>query len=59
MLIFILVDIQYLQNAAFCFEKGSNGQNHSPSDSYPPNKHFSHSKISHFSRCGVGFLPPP
>ena len=34
MLILILVDVQYLHNVGFSFEKGSNGQNHSFSDSY-------------------------
>ena len=33
MLILVLIDVQYLQNVVFCFEKGSNGQNHSSSDS--------------------------
>ena len=28
MLIFILIDVQYSQKAAFSFEKGSNRQNH-------------------------------
>ena len=31
MLILILIDVQYLQNAVFGFEKGSNGQNYSSS----------------------------
>ena len=35
MLIWILIDIQYLENVVFSFEKGSNGQNHSLSDSHP------------------------
>ena len=30
MLILILIDLQYSQKAAFSFEKGLNGQNHSP-----------------------------
>ena len=35
MLIFILIDVQYLQNdAVFGFEKGSNGQSHSSSVSH-------------------------
>ena len=34
MLILILIDVQCLQNVVFSFEKGSNGQNHSLSDSY-------------------------
>ena len=33
MLILILIDVQYLQNAVFSFEKGSNHQNHSSSGS--------------------------
>ena len=33
MLILILLDVQYLQNAVFSFEKGSNRQNH-PSGSH-------------------------
>ena len=32
MLILILIDIQHLQNVAFAFENGSNGQNHSLPD---------------------------
>ena len=31
MLILILIDVQYSQNAVFSFEKGSNHQNHSSS----------------------------
>ena len=34
MLILILIDVQYLQNIVFSFEKGSNSQNHSSSDSH-------------------------
>ena len=34
MLIFILIDVQYIQNAIFCFEKGSNRQNHYSSGSH-------------------------
>ena len=45
MLIWILIDVQYLQNIVFSFEKGSNGQNHSLSDSHPRRKK-SPSKIS-------------
>ena len=33
MLILILIYVQYLQNVIFNFEKGSNGQMHSSSDS--------------------------
>ena len=34
MLILILIDVQYLHNVIFSFEKGLNGQNHSSSDSH-------------------------
>ena len=34
MLILILINVQYLQNVFFSFEKGLNGQNHSSSDFY-------------------------
>ena len=34
MLTFTLIDVQYLQNVAFGFEKGSNGRNHSSSGSH-------------------------
>ena len=45
MLILILIDVQYSQNAVFSFEKGLNHQNHSPSGSHHPVKN-SPSKIS-------------
>ena len=38
MLILILIDVQYLQNVVFSFGKGSNGQNHSSSDSHHHNE---------------------
>ena len=38
MLILILMNVRYLQNVAASFEKGSNGQNHSLSDSHHPTK---------------------
>ena len=44
MLTLILINVQYLQNAAFSFGKGLSGQNHFLSDShhpiekYPPGK---------------------
>ena len=38
MLIFILINVQYLQNVAFFFEKGSNGQNYSSLDFHHPIK---------------------
>ena len=46
MLMLILIDVQYLQNVLFSFEKGSNGENHSLTDSYHPMKK-SPSRISH------------
>ena len=36
--ILISIDVQYLQNVVFGFEKGSKGQNHSLSDSQHPIK---------------------
>ena len=36
MLILVLIDVQYIQNVVSSFEKGSNGQNHSSSDSHHP-----------------------
>ena len=38
MLILILIDVQYLQNIVFSFEKGSNSQNYSSSGSHQPIK---------------------
>ena len=35
MLVLILINIQYLQNVVFSFEKGLSGQNHSLSDPHP------------------------
>ena len=40
MLILILIDVQYLQNLVFSFEKGSNVQNHSLSDSHHSKKNL-------------------
>ena len=34
MLILILIDVQFCHNVGFSFEKGSNGQNYSFSDSH-------------------------
>ena len=47
-LILILIDVQYLQNVDFSFEKGLNGQNYSSSDSQHPIKK-SLEQTSHFS----------
>ena len=38
MKILILINLKYLQNAVFSFEKGSFRQNHSSSGSYHPTK---------------------
>ena len=40
MLILILINVQYLQNVVFNFEKGSNGQTHSSATSHHPIKKF-------------------
>ena len=36
LIILILINVQYLQNVVFSFQKGSSGQNHSLSDSHHP-----------------------
>ena len=46
MLILILINVQYLQDVVFDFEKGLNGQNHSWPDSHHPIKK-SPTKIPH------------
>ena len=45
MLILILINVQCLENVVFSFEKGSNSQKHSSSDSHNPIKNFLYSKI--------------
>ena len=45
MLILILDDIQCLQNVVFTFKKGSNVQNHSPSDSHQRIKNYPATKF--------------
>ena len=40
MLSLVLIDVQYLQNVVFSFEKDSNGQNH-----YLPDSHYSIKKL--------------
>ena len=55
-LIFILIDVQYLQNAVFSFEESSNGQNHSSSSFHHPIKNSR--KISHPLLNG-GISPTP
>ena len=57
MLILVLINVQYILNVVFSFEKGSNDQNHSSSDSHhpitpPP------SKISHLPNLS-GYLENP
>ena len=55
MLILILIDVQYLRNVVFNFEKGSNGQNYSTSDSHYLIKN-SPREISHVCHWGVDML---
>ena len=60
MLILILIDVQYLQNAVFSFEKGSNSRNHSYSGSHHSVKKNYPSKISDSplpSHCGANLSP--
>ena len=52
MLILILIDVQYLQNVVFSFEKGSNSQNHSFLGSHQLKKNHC-SKISHHPTGGI------
>ena len=52
MLILILIDIQYLQNLIFSFEKGLNDQNHSSSDSHHLIKKIALRKIFHLHPLG-------
>ena len=59
MVILILIDVQYSQNAVFSFEKGSNCQNHSSSGSHHPVKKFPYSKIADFCGGISPNLPPP
>ena len=58
MLILILVDVQYSENAVFSFEKGSNCQNHSSLGSHHLVNNLT-SKISKFSPPSGGIYPPP
>ena len=52
----ILIDDQYVQNVVLSFEKSSNGQNHSSSDSHHPTKQIP-SKISHSPQLGESTYP--
>ena len=57
--ILILIEVQYLQNVVFSFEKHLNGQNLLLIRFLPPDKKFL-SKISQSLQLGVGkFLPNP
>ena len=49
MLILILIDIQYLQNVVYSFEKGSNSQNHASKGSHYPQQNLP---------CKISHLPP-
>ena len=49
MLILILINVEYLQNVVFSFEKGLNSQNH-PSDFHQPIKKFTPAEFP---------IPPP
>ena len=57
-LISILIDVQYLQNDVFYFEKGLNGQMHSSSDAHHLIRKSTPSKIS-YSPSTRGLFPPP
>ena len=61
MLILILINNQYLQNVVFSFEKGWNGQNHSPSGSHHLIKEFLPQRNSPSALWGEEFVahPPP
>ena len=52
MLILVLIDVQYSQNAVFSFEKDSNCQNHSSTGSHHPVKKSPHPQQN------FQFLPP-
>ena len=52
MLTLILIDVQYLQNVVFSFEKSLNDQNHLSSDSYHSIKKSPQQKFS-FPPLGV------
>ena len=56
MLILIFIDVQYIQNVVFSFQKGSNGLNDSSLDFYHPSKKIPPAKF--FVSFGE-FLPYP
>ena len=51
MLILILIDVQYLQNLVFSFEKGLNVQNHSLPDSHHSIKKFPQQNFLFPTKC--------
>ena len=57
MLILILIDVQYLPKVVFNFEKGSNGQKHSSSDSHHPIRKFPPAKFP--IPLQLGEIPQP
>ena len=57
MLILISINVQCLQNVVFSFEKGSNSQDHSLSDSQNPIKNFFYGKIFNCSYLGESPTP--
>ena len=67
MVILILIDVQYLKKVVFSFQKGSNGQNYSFSDSHclikiPPHQDFSFpltGGIPPTPKCYLGNLAVP
>ena len=52
MLILISISVQCLQNVVFSFEKGSNNQDNSSSDSHNPRKNFLFSKMFNCPHLG-------
>ena len=57
MLILILIDVQYLQNVVFSFEKYLNGQHHSLSDFHHPISPPAKFPIPSHWRGGGGISP--
>ena len=57
MLILISINVQCWQNIVFSFEKGSNSQDHSLSDSQNPIKNFFYGKIFNCSYLGESPTP--
>ena len=58
MLIFILVDVYYLQNGVFYFEKDLNGQMHPSSDAHHLIKKSTSNKVPYLPSTTEGFSPP-